>query len=179
MASNGAAGRGGRNAAIQLLRALAALTAAAGHIAFAFADHIGAGLGLAPEADGRSGQIAVMLFFVISGYVMVLSSGPLFGRPGARRLFWRRRLVRVLPAYWIASGLLALVLMTLFGQAVDPLRFGQLLLLLPYWPEDGSLRTLPFLWVGWTLFYEMLFYALFGFLSAGGARLRLPEWWRC
>jgi peptidoglycan/LPS O-acetylase OafA/YrhL len=40
--------QGGRIAAIQLLRALAALVVAAGHIAFAFADHLPGGLGLAP-----------------------------------------------------------------------------------------------------------------------------------
>jgi peptidoglycan/LPS O-acetylase OafA/YrhL len=154
--------QGGRIAAIQLLRALAALVVAAGHIAFAFADHLPGGLGIAPEADGRSGQVAVMLFFVISGYVMVIASGALFGRAGARGIFWRRRLVRVLPAYWIASGMLAAIFLTLFPQPVDPLRFGQSLLLIPYWPADGSLRALPFLWVGWTLFYELLFYALFG-----------------
>jgi peptidoglycan/LPS O-acetylase OafA/YrhL len=160
--SGAAEKQGGRIAAIQLLRALAALTVAAGHIAFAFADHLPGGLGIAPEADGRSGQVAVMLFFVISGYVMVVSSEALFGRAGARWIFWRRRLVRVMPPYWIASGLLALIFLILFPQPIDLLRFGQSLLLIPYWPADGTLRAVPFLWVGWTLFYEMLFYAMFG-----------------
>lgn len=36
----------GKIAAIQLLRAVAALTVAAAHLAFGFADHVGPGLGL-------------------------------------------------------------------------------------------------------------------------------------
>lgn len=151
-----------RIAAIQLLRAGAAIAVAVGHIAFAFANHLPGGLGIAPAADGRPGQVAVMLFFVISGYVMVISSQGLFGRAHARRIFWWRRLVRVMPPYWIATGLLAAIFLTLFPQPIDPLRLGQSLLLIPYWPADGALRALPFLWVGWTLFFEMLFYALFG-----------------
>ncbi len=156
---------GGKVAAIQLLRALAALTVAAGHIAFAFADHLGSGLGVG-RADGGAGQIAVMLFFVVSGYVMVVSSRALFGQSGARRAFWSRRVIRIMPPYWIATGLLALIFLTLFPQPIDLLRLTQSVLLIPYWPADGSLRPVPFLWVGWTLFYEMMFYALFGLFIA-------------
>lgn len=155
----------GKIAAIQLLRALAALTVAMMHIAFAFADHLSDGLGIS-GGGGGAGQIAVMLFFVISGYVMVVSSRSLFGRPGARRVFWARRVIRIMPPYWIATGLLALIFLTLFPQPIDPLRFAQSLLLIPHWPADGSIRPVPFLWVGWTLFYEMVFYALFGLFIA-------------
>lgn len=164
--SSADAAQGSRIAAIQLLRALAALTVAAEHIAFAFADHLPGGLGIAPDSDGRAGQIAVMLFFVISGYVMVIASHRLFGREGARRVFWWRRLVRVMPPYWIATGLLAAIFLTLFRQPVDPADVARSLLLIPYWPADGTSRALPFLWVGWTLFYEMLFYGLFGLFVA-------------
>jgi peptidoglycan/LPS O-acetylase OafA/YrhL len=155
--------QGGRIAAIQLLRALAALVMAAGHIAFAFADHLPGGLGLAPD-DGRAGQTAVMLFFVVSGYVMVVSSERLFGQPGARRTFWTRRFVRIMPPYWIATGVLALIFVTLFPQPVDLARLAQSLVLPPYWTDDASLRPVPFLWAGWTLFFEMMFYALFALL---------------
>jgi len=156
---------GGKIVAIQLLRALAALTVAAGHIAFAFADHLGSGLGIGP-GDGGTGQIAVMLFFVVSGYVMVVSSQALFGQPGARQAFWARRLIRIMPPYWIATGLLVLIFLTLFPAPIDPLRLAQSLLLVPFWPLDGSMRPVPFLWIGWTLFYEMMFYALFGLFIA-------------
>lgn len=140
---------------------------AALHLAFAFADHLGPGLGIGPASRGElPGQIAVMVFFVISGFVMVVSSRRLFARPGARRVFWTRRVVRIMPPYWIATGLLALVFLTLFPQPIDGLRFAQSLLLILHWPPDGSIRPQPFLWVGWTLFYEMMFYALFGLFVA-------------
>ena len=156
---------GGKIAAIQLLRALAARTVAAGPSAFAVAAFLGRGLGLGRE-DGGAGQIAVMLFFVVSGYVMVVSSQALFGQPGARRAFWTRRLIRIMPPYWTATGLLALIFLTLFPAPIDPLRLAQSALLIPYWPADGSVWPVPFLWVGWTLFYEMMFYALFGLFIA-------------
>jgi exopolysaccharide production protein ExoZ len=160
--------------AIQLLRALAAATVAAGHIAFAFANDLGSGLGLLPEAAALgavSGQIAVMLFFVVSGYVMVIAAKDMFAMPSARRLFWRRRFIRIMPPYWLASGLLAVIFLTLFPTPLDPGKIMRSLVLIPYWPGDGTLRPLPFLWVGWTLFYEMMFYFWFGLF------LGLPRMW--
>lgn len=151
----------GKVTAIQLLRALAALTVAVLHIGYAFADNLGAGLGLGRDT-GVGGQAAVMLFFIISGYVMVISARGLFGRPGARRWFWVRRLTRIMPPYWLASGLLAVIFLTIVPQPIDPLRFAQSLALIPFWPTDGSLRAVPFLWVGWTLLFELVFYFWFG-----------------
>jgi peptidoglycan/LPS O-acetylase OafA/YrhL len=147
--------------AIQLLRFIAALIVAAGHIAFAFAEHIGGGLGIG-RGDGGAGQAAVMLFFVISGYVMVVSSRGQFGDPAARGQFWRRRIIRIMPPYWLGTGLLALVFLTIFPQPIDLRKLAQSLVLIPYWPDDESLRPVPFLWVGWTLFFEMMFYFWFG-----------------
>jgi exopolysaccharide production protein ExoZ len=46
------------------------------------------------------GQAGVDLFFVISGFVMVYASTPLFGTPGGSILFLTRRLIRILPLYW-------------------------------------------------------------------------------
>jgi len=153
--------------AIHLLRALAAITVAAGHIAFAFADHIGPGLGLAAIWRGDiPGQLAVMLFFILSGHVMVLAAAGQFGQPGARWLFWRRRFIRIMPPYWLATLLLAAIFLTLFPTPIDGGKFAKSLALIPYWPDTGYLRPMPFLWVGWTLFYEMTFYFVFGLFLA-------------
>lgn len=163
---------GDKIAAIQLLRALAAFTVAAGHIAFAFADHIGAGLGIPAILRGDlPGQLAVMLFFILSGHVMVLAAKGQFGAPGARGLFWRRRFIRIMPPYWLATLLLALIFLTLFQTPIDAGKFARSLALIPYWPDTGHLRPMPFLWVGWTLLYEMMFYFIFGlFLALPRAR---------
>lgn len=146
---------------VQLLRALAASIVAVLHVAFAFADHVGTGLGLA-DRSGPSAQMAVLLFFIVSGYVMVVASRSHFGQPGARRTFWLRRVFRIMPPYWLASLLLALIFLTIQAQPVPLVPFLKSLVLLPFWPDDGGLRPMPFLWVGWTLFYEMVFYLIFG-----------------
>lgn len=156
-----------RVVAIQLLRALAAGFVAAAHLVLGFANHIGEGFGWTPDFN-RGGQIAVAVFFVVSGYVMVLASRGLFGQAGARRIFWTRRAVRILPPYWIATLLLVAVLLALPRQNVAWDELAMSLLFVPFWPESGALRYAPLLWPGWTLLYELLFYAIFGLML--GAR---------
>lgn len=162
----------GRILSVQLLRFMAAAVVAAGHLAFAFSDHVGGGLGLdrgVARASNHASQSAVALFFLVSGYIMVVSSRGLFGAKGGTRVFWLRRAVRILPPYWIATGLLVAVFLWL-GREVDAGHLLRSLLLMPDYGADGA-RPLPILWPGWTLFYEMLFYLLFGLgISAG-------RWW--
>lgn len=144
---------------IQLLRALAASVVALAHLAYAFADHVPPGLGL-PPSDGQAGQAAVALFFLISGYIMVVSSAPLFGTKGAARHFWLRRAIRILPPYWLATGLM-LALLLWQGSVVDWGELGRSLALVPYYAEAAR-PPHPLLWTGWTLFYEAVFYLCFG-----------------
>jgi peptidoglycan/LPS O-acetylase OafA/YrhL len=161
-----------RIAAVQLLRALAAGFVAAAHLALAFADHIGAGFGRTPDLD-RGAQIAVAVFFVVSGYVMVIAARGLFGQAGARRIFWARRAVRILPPYWIATLLLLAMLLALPHPNVAWDELAMSLLFVPFWPESGGLRYAPLLWPGWTLLYELLFYAIFGLMLGGGRRMEV------
>jgi peptidoglycan/LPS O-acetylase OafA/YrhL len=97
----------------------------------------------------------------------------MFGSPGAPKIFFTRRLIRIVPIYWLLSGL-ALILTIAVPQAFATGR----LLELPYllgdfafipWPNSqGSFERL--LVVGWTLDYEMYFYVLFSlalFLRSG------------
>ncbi|MWV29093.1 acyltransferase family protein [Erythrobacter sp. GH3-10] len=150
---------------------MAAMGVAFTHQAFAFAVYIGGGLGIAAPV-WPIGQIAVSLFFVISGYIMVISSRRLFGSLRGARIFLIRRLVRILPPYWIATLLLVAILLVLRGQGTDGGDLVRSLLLWPYPNAFGAARFLPVLWVGWTLFYEMVFYlvfALFVMFSRGRA----------
>lgn len=146
---------------IQLLRIIAAATVALYHQAIGFADHVGGGLQAFP-LTARTGDSAVMLFFLISGYIMVVSSRSLFGEARARQVFWTRRAVRILPPYWFATLLLVAIMLVLQGQAVSTGDLARSLVLWPYMSTPASVEPLPLLWVGWTLFYEMLFYFLFG-----------------
>lgn len=155
---------------IQALRLLAALAVVVGH-AELFAWWLGRSLGdsLDRYPIGLPGGAGVDLFFVISGFVMVLSSHRLFGQPGGRALFLKRRLIRIVPPYWLATmALLAWAMLT--GGLPDPATLITSLAFIPCASATANGRIMPFLEVGWTLNLEMLFYALFALLMAATAR---------
>lgn len=155
---------------IQILRALAAILVAVGH-AQSF-------MGTPLEKLGRSfgwsylfpWPAGVDLFFVISGFIMVYSSERLFGAPGGGRTFVLRRVTRIVPLYWAAS---AFVLIKMFLRhkempGVDDVATS--FLFIP-WDSHHTGFPRPFYELGWTLNYEVFFYAVFA-LFIGLARAR-------
>jgi peptidoglycan/LPS O-acetylase OafA/YrhL len=150
---------------IQLLRALAVMCVVVTHIA-----HELAGM-LQDQVVGFNekrfpGDFGVDLFFVISGFIMVYTCWGVFGRPGASLDFIRRRIIRIVPLYWLATTLMILVVI-LIPQNVntataDWRQWLSSYLFFPYAREsDGLIR--PVLGLGWSLQYEMYFYMLFAF----------------
>jgi exopolysaccharide production protein ExoZ len=138
--------------AIQILRAVAALSVCAVHfnwLALALAGHQDAPLPTYPLAAG------VDLFFVISGFVMVYSSEPLFGSTHAPAIFLWRRLVRIVPLYWLTTAISIPVMSTAF----DLSSLLKSLFFIPYKNPSGALD--PLYGVGWTLNFEMFFYVVF------------------
>ena len=104
----------------------------------------------------------VDVFFVISGFIIVLSSRKLFGAPGGFRLFVMRRLIRVLPLYWAMTSLFLLVVLLAPGvlnSGVPDWRQILASYLFFPWPRADGL-ALPVYSLGWTLNYEMMFYTL-------------------
>ncbi|MGX7953402.1 acyltransferase family protein [Tsuneonella sp. HG249] len=153
---------------IQLLRGLAALAVASVHLWFGFASYVDSRAGAPPWSITVS-QTAVASFFVVSGAVMVISSRRLFGSPRGTIVFWQRRAIRVFPPYWIATLVFAVIALWL----ALPVDGGHVARSLLFIPAEGSRQVpfLPFLWPGWTLFYELVFYAIFGaFVFAGRAK---------
>lgn len=156
---------------IQVLRALAALMVAVHHVqsdAGFLAERAGAQFSpwhLLPWTAG------VDLFFVISGFIMVHASAGLFGKRDGARLFLARRVARIVPLYWAATTLFLLVLAAspaLVNSAAPT--FGQIAASYLFWPAPNAAGALqPVYSLGWTLNYEMLFYALFA------AALLLPR----
>jgi peptidoglycan/LPS O-acetylase OafA/YrhL len=155
---------------IQILRALAALSVTVGHgLAF---------IGMPLEKLGRPSDWSyflpwgggVDLFFVISGFIMVYSSERLFGQPGGGRTFIWRRISRIVPLYW-AAMVIVLVRHWLWHKPM-PSVLGAItsFLFVPY-DTFGSGVPRPFYELGWTLNYEMFFYAVFA-LFIGFARER-------
>jgi exopolysaccharide production protein ExoZ len=93
----------------------------------------------------------VDIFFVVSGYIMVKSTAD---RPITALEFSAKRLIRIVPLYWIAT------LLTVAGGTDDWHRVVYSMLFLPSLDAELNLYV-PTLFVGWTLNFEMFFYAIF------------------
>jgi exopolysaccharide production protein ExoZ len=147
---------------VQYLRAAAALAVVYYHVSALSQET----WGLDPERIDHVGAAGVDLFFVISGFVMAM----IVGRPGAfdGREFWVRRIARVVPAYWVitfAVFALAWFMPHLFNSTTaDVYTLMTSLSFLALDQGDGN--TTPLLVVGWTLNYEIFFYAIVA-LTAG------------
>jgi len=144
---------------IQYLRAFAALAVVVFHAAERTGGHF---------AIGAAG---VDVFFVISGFIMwVLSQR----KPTTPARFLLDRLERIAPVYWIATGVMvAGALAGLFPNMKLTLGhvFGSLFFVPHRSPSNGEIW--PVLVQGWTLNYEMFFYAVFAGCLLLPSRMRL------
>ena len=112
----------------------------------------------------RAGWSGVDIFFVISGFVMAISSRNLLQRANGWKIFITRRLIRIVPLYWVATTLKLATIIALPALALDsPLELWNTIASYLFIPtfDDTSLLAAPLLKVGWTLNYEMFFYAIF------------------
>ncbi|OHV78762.1 acyltransferase [Ensifer sp. LCM 4579] len=144
--------------AIQYLRALAALAVVAFHAAEKTGHHF------------VIGAAGVDVFFVISGFIMWVISAR---RPVTPVKFLADRARRILPIYWLATAVMvAGGLVGLFPNLVLTAEHvvASLLFVPARAPSTGEIW--PVLVQGWTLNYEMFFYAVFA------ASLVLPRFWR-
>jgi exopolysaccharide production protein ExoZ len=105
------------------------------------------------------GNFGVDLFFVISGFVMCMVIKQRKPRPGA---FLLDRITRIVPTYWLVTTMVLVVvwmapnlLSTTTANFSD---YVKSLFFIPYFRKNGSLY--PMLMQGWSLNYEMLYYAV-------------------
>lgn len=107
----------------------------------------------------RSGGFGVVVFFLISGFVMSHSMFDSFGQAGVWKTFLQRRLLRITPLYWLVTLAIAgkAFLLSTLDDATPVLLS---MAYIPYRPEPGA-EVQPLNGVGWTLNYEMLFYVIF------------------
>jgi len=104
------------------------------------------------------GAFGVDLFFVLSGLVMWVSTSTIRPAPARWRQFLTRRILRVVPLYWLATLALATAILLVPSSATaSPLADGHLWKSLLFVPQPRW----PLLIVGWTLSHELLFYLLF------------------
>jgi hypothetical protein len=146
--------------AIQVLRAVAALLVVLLHAFETWGERVDPA---APGVNWDNGAAGVDIFFIISGFVMVISSRRLVDQAGAWLIFLRHRVVRIVPLYWLLTTAKIVAVLVLGGvvlrTSLDFKSVAGSYLFLPVTDSAGHFR--PVLPVGWTLTYEFLFYLLF------------------
>ncbi|MGS7251773.1 acyltransferase [Pseudomonas sp. SK] len=145
---------------LQALRAFAAWVVVCHHFMQIFFDfHATGPIG---QLLTDRGAVGVDIFFVISGLVIYLSTRDKTIEP---RQFLLNRVLRIVPAYWFYTALMATLLLA-FSQWMPHQAFTwqHLWLSLLFIPAEnpGGYGLYPTLNVGWTLNFEMFFYLLFG-----------------
>jgi exopolysaccharide production protein ExoZ len=152
--------------AVQVLRALAAALVVFQHGVMNWAEKAIAPGPMPSFPD--MGDYGVKLFFCISGFIIVHTATAMPPGWESSKTFWRRRLRRIVPLYWIMT-VVYLCKMLLSGQHVGLAEVLPSYLFIPYVNPHGLVQ--PILGQGWSLNYEMLFYLAFG------AMFLLPRRW--
>jgi peptidoglycan/LPS O-acetylase OafA/YrhL len=152
---------------VQILRGIAALAVVIHHACLMVLEN-----GAKPALLNQFGYFTdlgasgVDIFFVISGFIMVFVSHQSFGRPNAASEFWLKRLVRIVPLYWIYTTIMLLLVLSPFAMkhAVFSLSYTvkSYLFIPAFIPGSTMSLPQPLLIPGWTLFYEMFFYLILG-----------------
>ena len=130
---------------IQILRAVAALAVVVMHIGIELRYWAKATINWT-----EPGNAGVDLFFVISGFIMVFIAWDRFGSRGAPVDFFVRRLIRIVPLYWLVTTGYVL------ANSYPASRIITSYLFVPDFSANAA--PLPVVLQGWTLNYEMFFY---------------------
>ncbi len=116
---------------------------------------------------------SVQLFYVITGFLTMYTT-----RHDDRRTFVRRRLIRILPLYWILTVLIfaadRLLGINLDGEPASWMEFVKSMCLIPYarTSTSGTVVIRPLLGMAWTLYLEVAFVLLFALARAISQRYR-------
>ncbi|MCZ4428958.1 acyltransferase [Agrobacterium sp. SOY23] len=108
------------------------------------------------------GAAGVDIFFVLSGFIMVVTT---FNKESDPFRFMLNRIVRIVPMYWIVTlFVVALFVIGFRPVGVMELRADYIFNSLFFIPFTRNGLWEPILSVGWTLNYEMFFYVVFASL---------------
>ncbi len=128
------------------------------------------------EALARIGYLGVDLFFLISGFIMVVTTFRAKEKKLSSINFLKRRIIRIYPPLWIINTFVLAVFLLkpslVNSHSAVPTNIWASYLLLP---QAGNALVL----VAWTLVYEMFFYLVFALGLLGGLRtltLTLIAW---
>lgn len=153
---------------VQYLRATAALMVVFHHAREQFP-------GFQAVFPTTAGAAGVDLFFVISGFVMVVVSA---AKPRTASEFLEMRIARIVPIYWFYTAVTAALLLTLpMFFRVNEFTIPHFLLSLFFVPHvaPGTVDSLsPMVKLGWSLDYEMFFYVIFALAIKVSPAYRVP-----
>ncbi|MEO3801126.1 acyltransferase [Nonomuraea sp. B1E8] len=125
----------------------------------------------AESAWSKYGYLGVDLFFLVSGFVVLMSA---WGR--SPRAFVVSRFVRLYPAYWVGIAVTSVVTVTL-GQGVFEVSLPQVLANLTMFQSVPNIANVDVVY--WTLWAEMRFYFLilaFTFIGMTRTRVMVGLW---
>jgi exopolysaccharide production protein ExoZ len=147
-------------ASIQILRGAAAVAVIIAHTY----GIIGVKNGISGYPTLGLGAAGVDIFFVVSGFVMVISSEGLAGTSSGPTRFMSSRLSRLVPLYWTVTSIMLCYFLFvrkggLSAANYDWASVAASYLFIPYPMLNGV--YMPLVGVGWTLNYEMFFYVVF------------------
>lgn len=121
----------------------------------------------------KSLEGGVDLFFVISGFVIWTASSR---SDESIASFAYKRIVRIVPLYWLITTLIVFMMIlapaTLQSTRYDLIHIITSFLFIPYQSPNQQL-VYPTLVAGWTLNYEMFFYAIFAACLVFARRQRI------
>jgi peptidoglycan/LPS O-acetylase OafA/YrhL len=154
---------------LQYLRGLAAILIVLYHVEIGVQDYLSLGFSFSLF---HWGSAAVPLFFVLSGFVVALAG---FQRPRPAARFLYARLARLYPTYLLIAALFITLLAVLppsLFRSQAPITLERIVRALFF--EFGQITG--YVYVGWVLFYELLFYLVFSLVIARFAHISSTGW---
>ncbi|MEP2921492.1 MAG: acyltransferase [Sulfitobacter sp.] len=154
--------KSGRLIFVQYLRGCAAMM-----VVFHHALHHRPGIYNPLQRDIDLGRPGVLIFFVISGFIMMHAC-----RNEPPLTFIQRRIIRVVPLYWLMTfAFFAIIFPNDFAAGNPTRRLDELiqsLFFIPHWHSGKPTEIWPILVPGWTLSYEMFFFGIFAIAITSG-----------
>jgi exopolysaccharide production protein ExoZ len=144
---------------VQLLRGLAAMLVVLCHANLEAVEH-----NVWDKEYFYFGSCGVDVFFAISGFIMVVTTHSTSGNGQRWQEFLRKRLTRIVPMYWFFTSLKLMLVVLVPSIALhSPAETWYVISSYLFIPSFNRLsdEVQPLLSVGWTLSYEMFFYAVF------------------